>query len=192
MSRIVIVHRWQGSPNADWYPWLRKELEKQGHEAIIPAMPDPNHPNIHAWLGCLVKMVGGIDEHTFFVGHSMGCQAILRYLAHTPNNGVAGGVVLVAPWTRLKPESYENPTDEAIARPWLEMPIPWDVVKSRSKKFFCLFSDNDPFVLADENKVFEKKVNAKTLVEKGKGHFTQYDKCVELPIVLNELESMMR
>lgn len=192
MARIVIVHRWQGKPEADWYPWLQKQLESKGHQVLVPAMPDPEHPNIYSWLAQLAKSVGRVDEKTFFVGHSIGCQTVLRYLAHSPNQGVAGGVVLVAPWEKLKPESYEDPEDYAVARPWLEMPIPWELARTHAKHFFCLFSDHDPYVALDEEKTFKQKLGAETLVEKGKGHYTQYDGVKELLIVLEKLNGMMK
>ncbi|MEK6821337.1 MAG: alpha/beta hydrolase, partial [archaeon] len=141
MSRVILIHRWQGSPGADWYPWLKRELESRGHEVVIPSMPDPDTPNMHAWMGAIARVAGVVDENTFFVAHSIGCQAVLRYLAHVPNHGVAGGVVLVAPWTRLKEESFDSEADRVVARPWLELPLPWDAAKAQAKKFFCSFSD---------------------------------------------------
>lgn len=192
MARIIIVHRWQGDPRGDWYPWLKKELEAQGHSVSIPAMPDPNHPNIHTWIAALAKATGKVDEKTFFVGHSIGCQTILRYLAHVPNQGVAGGIVLVAPWTKLSPESFESEEDRTIMRPWLEMPIPWDLLRVHAKKVVCFFSDNDPFVYAEEGKLFKQKLNAEIFIEKNKGHYTADDGCMRVPSVLEQLEKMIQ
>lgn len=31
-KRIFIIHRWLGTPNSDWYPWAKEELEKKGFE----------------------------------------------------------------------------------------------------------------------------------------------------------------
>ena len=36
MKRVVIVHGWGGSPEDNWIPWLRKEMEKGGFEVIVP------------------------------------------------------------------------------------------------------------------------------------------------------------
>ncbi len=155
-------------------------------------MPDTANPNMHAWIATLSKVAGIIDSKTFFVGHSIGCQTILRYLAHVPNQGVAGGVLLVAPWTKLKPESYEKPEDYAIARPWLEMPIPWDMAKAHAKKFVCLFSDNDYFVFVDDSKNFKEKLGAEIIVEQNKGHYTTADGCERVPSILELVKKIMK
>lgn len=192
MVRIIIVHRWWGNPGVDWYPWLRKALESKGHDVIIPKMPDPNHPNIQTWVTALSKSAGKVDEKTFFVGHSIGCQTILRYLPQIPNNGIAGGVVLVAPWTKFKPTDEDTEEDIATGRPWVETPLQWEFAKAHAKKFFCLFSDDDPYVYTEEEKTFKQKLGAETKMEHAKGHYTQENKTKELPIVLEQLEKMMK
>ncbi|MBI4415263.1 MAG: serine hydrolase family protein, partial [Candidatus Kerfeldbacteria bacterium] len=41
---VIIVHGWGGNPGADWYPWLKKELEHAGFSVLVPAMPAPEKP----------------------------------------------------------------------------------------------------------------------------------------------------
>src|SRR3989338_3630464 len=89
--KVYIIHRWDGSPSLDWYPWLKEELEKKSFEVFVPKMPEPNHP----------KIAKNPDEDTYFVGHSIGCQTILRYLEKI--NKKVGGAVLVAGWLVLHP-----------------------------------------------------------------------------------------
>ncbi|MCX6715781.1 MAG: NYN domain-containing protein, partial [Candidatus Taylorbacteria bacterium] len=93
-KRVVIVHRWSGGPNDDWRPWLKNELEKNGCEVFVPEMPDTEAPIIEKWVNCLSKIVGVPDSNTYFIGHSIGCQAILRYLETV--NTLVGGAIFVA------------------------------------------------------------------------------------------------
>src|SRR3972149_7057895 len=95
MKRVFIVHRWGGSPTADWYPWLKKELEKKGFVVFVPEMPTPDAPKIKSWVETLRKAVGSPDKDTYLVGHSIGCQTILRYLETLRLNERVGGVVFV-------------------------------------------------------------------------------------------------
>src|SRR5688572_19611763 len=99
MKRIFVVHGWYGHPGEGWFPWLKETLEARGFEVFVPAMPDPAHPRIESWVRQLAGEVGELDQETFFVGHSIGCQTILRYLQM--GDARAGGVVCVAPWTTL-------------------------------------------------------------------------------------------
>ncbi|MBI2580107.1 MAG: alpha/beta hydrolase, partial [Candidatus Aenigmarchaeota archaeon] len=77
MKRAFLVHGWQGSPESGWKPWLRKELKKNGFSVSVPEMPDTAHPRMNAWVPHLAKTVGTPDKNCYFVGHSLGCIAIL-------------------------------------------------------------------------------------------------------------------
>ena len=119
-KRVIIVHRWDGNSEADWYPWLKTELEKSGHEVIVPNMPDTAVPVIEKWVPKLAQTLGVPDANTYFVGHSIGCQTILRYL-ETVSNGTVGGALFVAGWFDL--ENLESPEVAAIAQPWIKNSI---------------------------------------------------------------------
>jgi len=111
MKRVFIIHGWGGFPGEGWFPGLKKELEKKNFKVEVPSMPDSEHPKIETWIPFLKKVVGKLDEETYFVGHSIGCQTILRYLEK--ENKKCGKVILVAPWMNLdkntmNEEEYEE------------------------------------------------------------------------------------
>ena len=127
-KRVFIIHGWDGYPEEGWFPWLKKELEQKGFQVYIPAMPEPAEPKIEAWVSYLSEIVGDVDGDTFFVGHSIGCQAILRYLESLSADKKIGGTVLVAGWlTRLTGDLGAGEME--IARPWIETPIDHDKIK---------------------------------------------------------------
>ena len=51
MKRAVLVHGWSGSPDEQWFPWLRVELEKIGYKVDVPFMREHDEPKISEWLG---------------------------------------------------------------------------------------------------------------------------------------------
>ncbi|MEK7150988.1 MAG: alpha/beta hydrolase [Patescibacteria group bacterium] len=187
-KRAFIIHGWDGYPEEGWFPWLKSELEKRGFIVQVPTMPHAENPTIDDWVEHLTKLIGTPDENTYLVGHSIGCQTILRYL-QSINNEI-GGVVLVAGWLlRLTGDLSQEEIE--IAKPWIETPIDYEKVKQSTKNIVCIFSDDDPFVLLKENKVeFETRLNAKTIVEFKKGHFSGSDGITELPRLLEELGKM--
>ena len=146
-KRVIIIHGWDGYPEECWFPWLKDELEKRGFDVVVPAMPDPAEPEIGAWVGHLAELVGEPDENTYLVGHSMGVQTILRYLASL-EEGWIGGVVLVAGFFELV--ELDDNEDEAVVRPWLETPIDCEAVKKATSKITAVFSDNDEWVPLEE------------------------------------------
>jgi len=182
-KRAFIVHRWYGSPDADWYPWLKKELEKKGFQVFALEMPNPDAPEISSWVSTLSKAVGKPDENTYFVGHSVGCQTILRYLETI--KGKVGGAVFVAGWFSLTPEATPSQKEVGIAKPWIERPVNFDLVKEKTENMVAIFSDDDPYVPLAENKKVFGKFCKKVIVETGKGHFDEDSEIFELPSALN-------
>lgn len=188
MTRVILIHRWGGTPETDWYPWLKREIEARKGECIIPAMPDSEHPQIEPWVSTLHSTVKRVNEKTYFVGHSVGCQTILRYIEKLPKDAEVGGVLLVAPWTKLKAQSYESESDKLVAKPWIETPIDWKKIFAHDHNTTCVFSEDDPYVSLDEVEFFRNKLNADIILDGNMGHFTIYDKVTELPMVLHVLE----
>ena len=80
MKKIIIVHGWDGRPDCGWFKWIAAELKKKEFKVIMPVMPDKETPVISKWIKHLDKVAGKIDEDTYFIGHSIGCQTIIRYL----------------------------------------------------------------------------------------------------------------
>lgn len=186
-KRVFIVHGWDGYPNEGWFPWLKKELAERNFEVVVPAMPGPAEPKIEVWVSHLSKIVGYVDGNTFFVGHSIGCQTILRYLERLPALKKVGGAVFVAGWFTLS--DLETEEEKIIGKPWIETPIDFEKIERHTQNFFAIFSDDDEVVPISNKEIFEQKLGAKTIVEHGKGHFSGTDGVTELPAVLETILS---
>ena len=191
MKKVYIIHGWDGSPEEPMLQWLKFNLEKEGHEVVVPEMPEPSVPKVDAWLGKLKEVIEP-DSDTILVGHSMGCQAILRYLETLSESLKIKGVVLIAPWIELDTETIKEEGEEVIelARPWLETPIDFEKIRTHIRQAVAIFSDNDPFVPLSQKSLFEKELNAKTFVEREKGHFSPSDQVSELPVALEAILEM--
>ena len=195
VKRVFIIHGWEGSPGEGWYPWLKKELEKKGFEVYVPEMPNTEHPKIDEWTSKIKEIIPNPDENTFFVGHSIGGQAILRYLEKLQDDVKIGGVIFVSGWFDLTEFSYTKEPEyeeesRRITKPWIKSPINFDKIREHSGNFVAIFSDNDPYVLLSNKEIFEKNLGAKIIIEKNKGHFREEDNIKELPIVIEELLKM--
>ena len=188
MKTVYIIHRWAGKPKEPMYDWIKKELEKNNFSVIVPEMPNSEKPEIKSWVQKLNKVVN-LKEEFYFIGHSIGCQTILRFIEGIEKNKIKG-VVLIAPWTHLNEETLEEEGEEVIeiAKPWIETPIDWKKVMSRiENQVVCIFSDNDPYVPLSEVDVFKNKLNAKIIIEHNKGHFDPDSKIKENSTAVSEL-----
>jgi predicted alpha/beta hydrolase family esterase len=158
------------------------ELTKQGYDVIAPTMPDTDTPVIDTWVDHLSNLVGDFRSDDVFIGHSIGCQTILRFLEQS--NGAAAKVILVAPWFTLT--NLENEDAWRIADPWFKTPIDFSKILSKSNKFITIFSDNDSWVPYLENKsLFQDKLSPEIITLHNKGHITGDEGSTELPELLN-------
>lgn len=182
VKRAYIIHGWDGYPEEGWFPWAKAEIEKRGFTVEVPSMPHPDTPTIDDWVGKLAELVGIPDEQTYLIGHSMGCQTILRYLASLTDQRV-GGAVLVAGFFELMP--LEKEEEKTIVKPWLETPIDFAKVKAATSNITVILSDNDEWVPLERNvELFKQYLSPTIVTEHAKGHYSGSSGVKELPAVL--------
>ncbi|HLC81663.1 MAG TPA: alpha/beta hydrolase [Candidatus Nanoarchaeia archaeon] len=189
MKRVFIIHGWDGFPENHWFPWLKKELQKLNFKVDIPVMLNPSEPKIEKWVTHLKKIVGKLDAETYLIGHSIGCQTIMRYLAAEENNIQIGGIIFVAGFFNLP--YLKTASEQNIAKPWLEHNINFSNIKKHAKRIVAIFSDNDPDVPVSDAKLFKTYLNAKIIIEENKGHFTSEEGVEILPNVIDSIKEMI-
>ena len=183
-KRVFIIHGWGGTPDSIWFPWLKIKLEKNDFEVIVPQMPNTDFPVAKEWITYLSKIVIESDENTYFVGHSIGCQAIMKYLQTIDQK--IGGAIFVAGWFML--ENLE-PEEILVVTSWFESAINFEKLKRNSQNYVEIISDNDPVGGFKENKkIFSENLGAKIIVLNNAGHIED----PELPIALKELLRISR
>ena len=183
MKKVYLVHGWGGSPDSEgWFAWLRAELEKKGFSLEVPRMPNTDKPEINAWVNKLKETVKDTNEETYFIGHSIGCQGVLRFLETLNSETKIGGVILVAPWIHLDENTIKEEGEEVteIAKPWIETLIDFEKIKKHTNNFVCIFSDNDPYVPLSDSDLFKEKLNAKVIIKHNEGHFNDTQEIKEI------------
>jgi predicted alpha/beta hydrolase family esterase len=171
MKKVYLIHGWgETSKSLPWFNWLTEELTKKGFFVETFDMPDSENPKIENWVGYLEKKISPekIDNQTYFVGHSIGCQTILRFIEKLHRHKKIAGCVFVAGWfdlINLEPEEME------IAHPWINSEIHFGRILDHCNNFLALFSDNDPYVHLDEVEKFKNNLDAKIIIKNNKNHF---------------------
>ena len=192
MSRLCIVPRWGGGPERDFYPWLHAALQAEQpqrfSEILRLEMPNPATPTLDAWGGHLSLVLGGSTEaqrlalsDTVLMGHSVGCQAVMRYLAALPEGTTLAAAIYVAGWF-----SVDRPWESIL--PWMNTPIDFTAVRGRARQHIVLLSDNDPFTAdhAGTAAAFRDRLGANVIVAPGRRHFNE----AQEPAVLDILRQL--
>jgi predicted alpha/beta hydrolase family esterase len=171
MKKVYLIHGWEGTPDNNWLPWLKKELEAQGFDVFAPLMPGTENPVKSVWLKAMQDLVKNPDQNTYLVGHSMGCQAIQRYLESLEGNVNIGGAVLVAGW--INDPYWEGRTEEElkVVHDWFDVSKDYEKIKSHCKKFVSIFSSDDPFILKPNWNEAKDILGSEVLILEDRGHF---------------------
>lgn len=179
-TRVFMCMGWGAPADGAFFPFLKSRLEAAG--ATVTALPGAADAEIDKHVAALAEKVGDLDEHTFFVGQSVGNQVIMRYLA-TAGSKKAGGWVAIAPWlvcdyTTEKPREswWDDFFREPSIRAWCETPCDYDAVKAACGNVCAIISDDDPVRGLDSNGEenaadFRDKLGARVLMRSKRGHF---------------------
>jgi len=178
-KRLFIIHGWEGTPDSNWFPWLEKELEEKGFEVAIPQMPNAAYPKMGEWVEYLQKIVGEPDDNTFFVGHSLGSIAILRYFESLPDQEKAGGAILTAAFSQsIGIEVLEN---------FFATPLDYEKIKKVTGKIVVINSNNDPYVPLSHGETLRDKLGAKLIIIPNGQHLNEGNGYFEFPLVFEEV-----
>lgn len=157
---VVVVPRWSGTAADDWYPWLADELDV---DVRVCGLDVPDAPTV---AGSVLALGEVVREHdpAVLVGHSVGCQVVLRHLAATRRPVPA--VVLVAAWLDV-----DEPWD--TLRPWIDVPIDVEAVRAAAGRIHVLVSTDDPFTAdhAATRDAFVGSFGADVTVVEAAAHF---------------------
>ena len=175
MKKALIIHGWGGNPNEKLFKYLKNELSRFEFESVIPEMPTPDIPIIKDWVNKINEVFD--DSTDLIVGHSIGCQAVLRFLESADKNIKVSKVLLIAPWMELDRQAIEEEGEEVVevAKPWMEAPIDFEKIRKHSNGFITIFSGDDSYVPLNQVELFKEQLNAKVFTEKKQGHFTDTD-----------------
>ena len=184
-EKVFIIHGAYGHPRENWFPWLRKELEKKGVKVYVPRFPTPEGQTLENWLKVFKGYMDTLDENTIMVGHSLGPAFILNVLERSEKR--IKGSFLVAPFVGL----LGNPEFDVINKTFVDKQFDWKKIRNKCRKFYVYCSDNDPYVPLEKSKFIVDKLNAKLRIISGAGHFNKTSGYIKFELLLKDIEEML-
>ena len=161
MVNVFIIHGSYGSPEENWFPWLKRELEKKGCKVFVPRFPTPKNQTLKNWIGIFDSY--DMDENSLVIGHSTGCAFLLNVLEKKG----ARAAFLVSGFTG----KLDNPRFDELNRTFAERDFDWNMIKSNCKKFYLFHSDNDSYVPLGKAEELAESLGTDIILIKGAGHF---------------------
>lgn len=176
---IFIFHGTAGSPEGNWFPWLKEKLTNKGHNVIVPRFPTPEGESLAAWLKILEEYKDLINQDTIIIGHSKGGLFTLRVLEKL-DQPIYATFLISAP-IGIKPILFYD--EDSVFSPGFD--FNWNNIQKNSKQFVVYHSDNDPYVCLENGKELSQKLNTTLHFIPNAGHlnaesgYTTFDKLLQ-------------
>ena len=186
MSNILILHGTDGSPDSNWFMWLKGILVGRGHKVWLPTLPNSDKPNAKIYTDFLLANSNfDYNEDTILIGHSSGAVEILNLLQHLPPESIVKASVLVS--------AFKDDLKWEALTGLFEEPFDFKIIRARCSRFIFIHSDNDPYCPIDHAEYLALKTGGELLVAEGQGHFNtelgpQYK---QFPQLLELLDSIV-
>ena len=182
MTTVFVIHGTGGTPEGNWFPWLKKELEKLGCQVFVPRFPTPQGQNLRSWLKVFEKYKLDFNENTIVVGHSLGPAFLLNVLEKT--NKPIKAAFFVAGFTGRLDQVHFDTLNNSFA----DKSFDWEKIKQNCQHFEVIHSDNDPYVPLAKGEELAKHLNAKFIVLKNAGHINKESGYVTFELLLAKIK----
>ena len=176
-----IFHGSYGSPEENWIPWLKGELEKRGFVVFVPRFPTPKAQSLDSWNAAFSAYEKCLDLESVLVGHSLGATFILRLLESIEVK-VKAAFLIAGFIGRLG-----NPEFDEINRTFVEKPFNWGKIRENCGSFTVFHSDNDPYVAIENAEEIGKGLGTEPIIVKGTGHFNSSAGFTLFPLLLEKI-----
>lgn len=181
---VLIFHGTGGSPEINWFPWLKNELEKRDCQVFVPRFPTPNGQSLNSWLKVLNDYQQYINSDTILIGHSLGGLFLTRIMERLENPVFAAFFVSAS--IGVKPiKFYESD------RIFSDFDFDWEKIKSNAKNFFVYHSDNDPYVCLGNGEELAKKLGVELSFIPQAGHLNSESGYTKFDKLLTDIESIL-
>lgn len=164
MKNVLILHGTANNSQGNWFPWLKKELEKRGYKVWCPDLPQAKNPDMARYRAFIFgNKDWEFNSETTIVGHSSGGVAALKILQKFPKGTMIEKCITVGAF-----KETHGWTD--IVGLFTE-PFDFRAIKSHAKHFIVFHSDDDPWVPLSDGKFIYSALGAEFVFMKGQGHF---------------------
>ncbi|MAZ76625.1 MAG: hypothetical protein CMH31_04915 [Micavibrio sp.] len=177
-KRALIFHGTMGSPEGNWFPWLKAELEKQDYQVTAPIFPTPKNHSLETWFSALKNQISNLNQIDVVIGHSLGANLILHIL----ENGLCktDKAILVSALNEIiNINEYDQLNKSFIKN------FNWDSIKINSKHIDILHGDNDPYVPIKQAQDIADGLDIKLQIIKGGGHLNTEAGYNSFPLLLD-------
>jgi len=140
MKTAFIIHGTGGSPEWNWFPWMKEHLEEKWYKVVIPKFPTPDNQSLESWQEVFKEFKRYIDSETIFVAHSIWPSFVCSLLEEIDMKVRACYFASGFLWFLWLHEF------DMLNKTFIDKDFNWDVIKAHSESFYMCHGSDDPYV----------------------------------------------
>lgn len=182
-NNYILVHGSFGSPFVNWFPYLRKEIEKRNLEVYTPDFPTGvGFQNYTNWSKLMKAYLEAniLNENSIIFAHSIAPVFVCKFLIE--NKIKVKRLIFVCGFNNYLGINEEYDTvNNTMYLDNLEE------IKKYCDDIICLYSDNDPYVKYEAEKEFADTITNNQILISGGGHLNSESGYTEFKELLEYL-----
>ncbi len=140
MKTAFIIHGTGGSPEGNWFPWLKTELQKQQYQVFVPRFPTPENQNLENWLETFERYKKYVTKDTIFIAHSVGPSFVCSLLEGLDFSVQACLFASGFLW------KLGHPYFDTLNASFTERDFDWEKIRKNCEYFYMCHGSDDPYV----------------------------------------------
>ncbi|HYK09161.1 MAG TPA: alpha/beta hydrolase [Candidatus Eisenbacteria bacterium] len=194
--QFVIFHGSYGSPEGNWFPYLKRNLEELGHKVFVPKFPVENWEdvekkgegyistiqNLTTWMETFEKEVLPTinkDEPLCFISHSI--SPVFNLHIVSKYNLQLDSAIFVAPFLETLPEWQFN----FVNQTFYKSDFDFEKLQNLIPISYAIYGDNDLHVPIQQPITFANRMNSSKIIVKNGGHLGESAGYTEFPLILD-------
>jgi uncharacterized protein len=193
--KFIIIHGSYGSPQENWFPYLKKKLERQKQVVVAPEFPidnweeitkngsdkPPTRQNLENWLAVFEEKVLKditVHEKPVIVSHSLGPLFALHVISKYKFELKCA--VFVCPFLRKLNTQWQI---DYVNQSFYKTDFDFTQLRKLIPYSVTVYSDNDPYVDRKYSREFAKKMGSIEIVVKDGKHLNAEAGFRKFPLV---------
>ena len=165
MKNALILHGTDFEKNQkqrqnNWFPWLKKEMEKIGYHVWLPELSEVWHPDLERYW----KFVKNFEfnKESIIIGHSSGGAFIFGLLNKLPVGEKIKLAISVSGFYKDKGWNCEGLFSENLN---------WKKIKNQAEKIYIIWSPDDPYISQEQTDFLCRTLNIQPTILPNNKHF---------------------
>lgn len=175
---IVILHGTGGSPEGNWFPWLKQEMETAGHNVYVPRLPTPENQSVENWCKALDEQAPRFGENTILIGHSCGATYLLHIL-EVLKQPVAKSILVSGFLDELGNEYFDT-----LNQTFINHEFDWEKIKRNAGELTLFHGNNDPYIPMNAAEKLSERLNTPLTIIHNGGHLNAAFGYTKFPEIL--------